>query len=46
MPFSEMQENRFETLIWYNGDTVSYILRQYMIEGEIFLHDFEKYSPC
>ena len=31
-PFLEMQKNAFQTLIWYNGDTVSYINKQYMIE--------------
>ena len=46
VPFSEMQKNRFQTLIWYNGDTESYILRQYMIKGEIYLYDCDKYSPC
>ena len=40
----EMQENPFQTLIWYNGDKISYI--NYMIRGEIYLYDCEKYSPC
>ena len=40
VPFFEMQKNPFQT---YNGDTVSYI--NYMIGGEIYLYDCEKYSP-
>ena len=44
VPFFEMQKNPFQTLIWYNGDTVSYI--NDMIRGEIYLYDCEKYSPC
>ena len=44
VPFFEMQKNPFQTLIWYNGDTVSYI--NYLIGGEIYLYGCEKYSPC
>ena len=35
----EMQKNTFQTLIWYNGDTVSYVNKQYMIGREIYLYD-------
>ena len=31
VPFFEMHNNPFQTLIWYNGDTVSYINKQYII---------------
>ena len=41
---SEISKNPFETLIGYNGDTVSYINKQYMIGGEIYLFACEKYS--
>ena len=40
VPSFDMQENSFQTLILYNGDTVSYI--NYMIGGEIYLYDYEK----
>ena len=43
VPFLK-RKNPFQILIWYNGDTISYI--KYMIGGEIYLYDCEKYSPC
>ena len=46
VPCFEMQKNRSQTLIWYNGDTVNCVTMQYMIGGEIYLYDCEKYSPC
>ena len=44
VPCFEMRKNPFQTLVWYNGDTVSYI--NYMIGGEIYFYDCEKYNPC
>ena len=44
VPLFEMRKNHFRILIWHNGDIVSYI--NYMIGGEIYLYDCEKYSPC